>query len=243
MEALWKTTPADLALSPDRVDIWRTRIELSDAAVEEYFALLSRHERDRANRFTFPGKRREYIVTRGLLRHRLGRLLATAPESIKLEYGDRGKPCYAGKWREHAINFNVSHSHGMGLIAITLDREIGVDVEKIRLQVDFEKLAERYFSPGEALALRAVAPEQRAAAFYACWTRKEAFVKALGKGIAFGLAEFSVSIDPGEPHPSLTTHWDRHAAEEWSLLSLDVDSEYLAALAVAGNGVEVRCWE
>lgn len=243
MANTWKKATADLQLALDTVDVWRLRLDIAEAEMTSYFSLLPHDEQQRAQRFTFPAKRREFIVTRGELRRIVGQILDVDPKQITFAYTDKDKPYLTSKYQNHAITFNISHSHDMALIAITLDLDIGVDIEKIREEVKFEKLAQHYFSQNEYEALQKLPKQQLPRAFYACWTRKEAFVKALGKGIAFGLAQFSVSVDPLDATPSLITHWDKNVMANWSLVNIDVEQDYQAALAVAGTGLTIRYWD
>ncbi len=241
MASTWNKPLADLQLSEGTIDVWHTSLNRSDTDIENFRAMLSANEHKRADRFTFPGKRNEYIISRGLLRQVLGQLLGADPAGLTFSYSAKFKPYLPDTWNGHTVSFNVSHSHDKAIIAITLDRELGIDIEKIRTNVEFIKLATRFFSLTEVAALKEYSNADLPKAFFACWTRKEAFVKALGKGIWFGLSQFSVAVDPEEACPSLITHWDPEDAAKWSMVNIDTEADYQAALAVAGSGFEVRC--
>ena len=243
MNGTWTRTPAKLELSATHIDIWRTTLELPQQQIDNYRSLLSADEQARANRFKVDRKYREYIVSRGLLRRILGLTLNRDPAALVFAYTEHDKPVLDLDWRGVPVCFNVSHSHELTLIAVTLNHLIGIDVEHIRRNVDFKKLASRFFSSQEARNLETYTDNAIAQAFFSCWTRKEAFVKAVGDGIAFGLNEFTVSVDPSDKEVSLTTHWDQDEAKNWSLLNLRAAPGYIAALAVNGQDFKIRCWE
>lgn len=238
----WNKAPADLHLSNEYVDVWRTRLDLSSNDVNSYLATLSEDERARANRFKARGKRKEFIITRGLLRKTLGQTLDIDPSSFEFDYAEHDKPFLSVASLGVPISFNVSHSHKQALVALTLDRAIGIDIEKVRLEVSFNKLAVRFFSKHESQALGKLDKDILPKAFFACWTRKEAFVKALGDGISFGLSEFSVSVDPDETNVSLLTHWDPDESSNWSIVNINADEDYIGALAIDGGKFKLRCW-
>lgn len=243
MNGYWDKPPAELELSDHHIDIWRTTLDLPRQEIDEFMSLLSPDEAARAGRFKVERKYREYIITRGLLRRILGHVLKQDPASFEFEYTDHDKPHLAVNWRGKPVCFNVSHSHQLTLIAVTLDHLLGVDVEYVRRNVEFKKLAGRFFSAREARDLDDYTETDLPLTFFSCWTRKEAFVKALGKGIAFGLDEFSVSVNPRDREVALATHWDPGAADEWTLLNIPAAPDYIAALAVAGHNLNVRYWE
>src|SRR5919199_1621700 len=143
--------------------------------------------------------------------------LRQAPPQLCFTYGRHGKPALATGTGGVPLRFNVSHSHGLALYAITRDREVGVDVERIRPEVAQEKIAERFFSPREVTVLRALPTPLQATAFFACWTRKEAYIKATGDGLSLSLKQFDVSLAPGEPVALLHTIWDPQEAARWAL--------------------------
>jgi len=243
MTDVWQQAPFDLKLSHDHIDVWRTRLNLPKNEIAKYHALLSTDEVKRANRYKVKHKRCEYIVTRGLLRTILGQTLGRDSKSFVFEYAKHDKPFLPIETSGTPVSFNVSHSHNQALIAVTLDRTIGIDIEYIRHDVEFKKLAKRFFSDQEYQQLDAYDETKLSAAFFACWTRKEAFVKALGDGIAFGLSEFSVSVDPEDDEIPLSTHLDQAQASKWILMNIKTDEDYIAALAVDKYNLKIRCWD
>ena len=239
----WEQSPGDLRLSHEHVDVWRTHLDLPDAAIAEYAHMLSDDERERADRFRFTAKRNEYVISRGLLRRVLAQTLGGTPERFVFTYGSHGKPALSEIWDGKAISFNVSHSHNLALVAVSLERAVGVDVEHMRSEVECENLAQRFFSPNERTALMSLPGQDRTKAFFVCWTRKEAFIKAVGKGLSLGLDQFDVSLRPGDPAALLATRWDESEASRWSIVDLDVGPEHSASLAIEGNVFKVRCWQ
>ena len=239
----WKQMPARLVPAPGVVDICRTSLSLPQTQVDIYRSLLSDTEARRAERFRGQAKSREYIISRGLLRKVLGITLGCNPEDIDFHYSAHDKPCLAAPKDENDIRFNVSHSHEQTLIALTPSNDIGVDIEHLRTNLEFKKMASRFFSVNEADELNTYTDLGIAQAFFACWTRKEAFVKALGEGIAFGLSEFSVSANPFVDEVRLVTHWDESFAGGWSIRNINAGRDYVAAIAVAGKISRLRFWD
>lgn len=217
-------------------------LDLPERLVHRLWPLLAADERQRAERFFFEEDRTHFVVARGLLRVLLGRYLHQDPQDLRFTYGPHGKPALATNMGGIALCFNVSHSHGWALYAITLGREIGVDIERIRPEVVQEKIPERFFSPREVTVLRALPLPLQVPAFFACWTRKEAYIKAKGAGLALPLDQFDVSLAPGEPAALLHTAWDPQEAARWTLRDLAPASGYRAAVAVVGHNWRLTCW-
>jgi 4'-phosphopantetheinyl transferase len=242
MTSQWQTTPDDLLLSPDYVDIWRCCVGLADDQIGELSSLLSAEEKARAQRLKIAEKQNQFVITRGRLRQILGKYLNSDPCAFKFEYATHGKPYLEERWQGHEILFNVSHSHNFVLIAMSLDHQLGIDIEKIQHDKDHTFLARRFFSKREQAELTALPEEIKRRAFYSCWTRKEAFVKAVGDGITYGLDTFDISVHPDETQPSLNIHTNSTEDITWSVFNIPMDEDYMAALAVTGNTVSVRCW-
>jgi 4'-phosphopantetheinyl transferase len=176
-----------------------TRLDVAAEAVRASAALLSEEERDRARRFAFERDRRRFTVARGRLRQLLGARLDMPPDSVELVYGERGKPALARRCAISDLRFNVSHHEDIAVYAISSGREIGIDVEAVRVIRDADDIAARFFSRRENEAYLDLDPRDRPLGFFNCWTRKEAFIKALGDGLHYPLDRFDVSLAPGEP--------------------------------------------
>lgn len=241
-DCLWKPAPTDLVLSNSDVHVWRASLEQPEALTQQLAQTLSEDERTRASRFYFERDRKHFIVGRGLLRTLLGRYLSLEPTQLQFRYSSRGKPALADVGERGTLQFNVSHSHGLVLYAVTRDRKIGIDIEQLRPTSDVEKLAERFFSPRESAIIRSLPPSQKQEAFFHAWTCKEAYLKAIGEGLA-GLEQVEVSLVPGEPVRLLSTGEDSPASSYWSVQVLKPAPGYIAALAVEGQGRTLACWE
>jgi 4'-phosphopantetheinyl transferase len=230
-----RLVPAD-----DEVHVWCAALDRPPSVVAALANTLSEEERERAGRFRHAAARHEFIVARGLLRILLGECLALNPCCIRFRHGPQGKPCLAGPGE--GLHFNVSHSHGLGLFAVSRRCEVGVDLERVRHFSDELGLADRFFSPREAAALRAVAPERRLETFFHLWTRKEAYLKAHGQGIAYGLERVEVNHAPDEPPRILSIDGDEEAAARWSLRVLAPVPGYIGALACQARDYRLSCW-
>jgi 4'-phosphopantetheinyl transferase len=217
-----------IRLDPREVQIWGIWLTASDATVAYYHSILSVDERHRAQRFRFGNLRRSYILSRGGLRIVLAHYFGSSPTEIEFIDGPKGKPALRDSSR---IRFNTSHSGEMALYALTVDCELGVDVEQIRTLDDPDSIASRFFSPDEASDLLSLNPEDRGAAFFRCWTRKEAYVKAIGDGLTIPLNGFQVSLLPGVPARFIQLAGDPAIAREWTLDHLDLEPGYIGALA------------
>jgi len=193
--------------------------------------VLSADERERAARFRIERGADRYAVGRGALRMLLGRYTGTEPGALVFQYNGFGKPELTGS----DVCFNLSHSHDIALVAVARGRAVGVDVERIREQVMIDRIAERFFASGEARAVAALPPDRQVRAFFNCWTRKEAWIKARGEGLSIPLNSFEVTLAPGEPARLVATRPDEEEASRWTLRDLPCGPEFAAALAVAGK--------
>ena len=238
----WQTAPEHLAISPRHVDVWLTSTELGEARVRACAKTLTPSELARAQKFGATAKYREYVITRDLLRRTLCQVAGVDLAGVDFSYGAHGKPCLDGGAPAARVVFNVSHSHGLALVALTLGGRLGVDLEKIRPELEWQKLAERYFSAAECRDLQARARARRRRAFFTCWTRKEAFVKALGAGVSYGLKEFDVSVDPTETDARLTLHQADEDAGGWLLKNIPAPTGYAAAMALDRPTCNLRLW-
>jgi 4'-phosphopantetheinyl transferase len=228
----WPPPPVQSSLGTNDVHIWRAALEQSTATVENLRQLLSPDEQSRADRFHFEKDRRHFTAARGYLRTLLGRYLEIAPAEIRFSYSEYGKPALAPEL-DQRLKFNVAHSGGLALYAFTTIAEIGIDLEHIRPEFTGDDIARRYFSAAEVVSLDQLPVSARHQAFFDCWTRKEAFIKAKGLGLSLGLNQFDVTLSPDQPAALLRTGWDLTEASLWSLASIEVGPDFAAALAVA----------
>jgi 4'-phosphopantetheinyl transferase len=233
------------ALEPLRagdVDVWHVDLTVDAGTVARLGAGLAQDEQARAARFRFERDARRFVLARSALRAVLGGYLGVAPGDLAFSYGGHGKPALGG---EHAaLDFNVSHSGDVALIAAGWRRAVGIDVEQWRPLPDLAALAARVFAPSELTALDALAEAERPAAFFRCWTRKEAFIKATGLGLAQPLDGFVVSIGSDEPARFLDIEGDPAALARWTLHDLRPAAGYAGALVVEGvaRSVRARRW-
>jgi 4'-phosphopantetheinyl transferase len=197
--AVWEPAPTEIAgtdaLGAQDVHLWLLSLDSPPFPFEELAATLDRDERHRAARFHFDRDRRRFESGRGLLRHLMGRYTGTDPAALCFAYGPQGKPSLTGEAGPTRVEFNLSHSSGWALLGVTRGRAIGVDLKAARHVPELEDIARRTFAPAEANQVLHLPPVQRTEWFYACWTRKEAFVKAVGGGLSVALDRFEVSVD------------------------------------------------
>ncbi len=246
IEMHWPPLARIPSLSDDDVHIWCAPLDLPEPDIERLAGALAADERQRAARFHFERGRRHFIAGRATLRVLLAAYLHVEPSHVALQYGRHGKPALVDAASQAPatapLRFNVSHSDGLAVYAFTRGRHIGIDVERLRPIDDGERIAARFFSPAEHAQLRTVPAHQFDEAFFNCWTRKEAFVKATGEGLARSLSDFDVSLLPGEPARLTRTAPHPHEALRWTLQALDPAVGYVAALAVDARDVRLSHW-
>jgi 4'-phosphopantetheinyl transferase len=224
---------ANTAFQPPRrgIHIWTFPNHAPSDVAKVFERYLAADELQRAGRFRFEDLRASFIAVHGALRCVLGRYLGVPPGSIGFTYGPKGKPALAGG----SLEFNLSHSGKLAAMAVTSGGAVGVDVEEMRPLDDLELVAQRFFCPEEAAEVLSLPKAEQTAAFYRCWTRKEAYVKAIGSGLSVPLDAFQVSVVPGEPAHLIHIEEDRAAARAWMLHDLDLAPGYAAALAYRGD--------
>ena len=238
----WCPPRPTLTISGDEVHVWRASIATPKSRVQSLECILTEDELCRAKRFYFQRDRERFIVARGLLRCILGRYLGIEPSRLRFSYNDCGKPALATAPDEGTLCFNLSHSDRLALYAVTRGRKVGIDLERVRAIPEIEQIAKCSFSSRENAVFCSLPLGLRKEAFFSCWTRKEAYVKARGKGLSLSLAQFDVSLVPGEPARLLDVRGDSPDALHWSLRELKPGPDYVAALAVKGHACKLKCW-
>ena len=233
-------TSAQLALETGWAHVFRLRLDVSPECAARLRPLLSPDEQSRASRYHFAADRLHFTAAHGQLRQILAAYLRCAPAELAFEQNPYGKPALVGG---PALQFNLSHSRGLGLLAVTAAQTVGVDVEGLRPDLERENIARRFFAPAEVERLLALPAGQQIEAFYACWTRKEAYMKARGLGLSIPLDGFQVTLAPGEAVRLLHTEPGSPPPAAWSLAAFDPGPGFAAALAVLGELRGVRCWD
>jgi 4'-phosphopantetheinyl transferase len=230
-------------MEPDQVQVWRVRLAAEPGPFQELHASLSADEHRKAQRFANDLHRRRYVIAHGALRAILGRCLDTAPATLTFAHGPHGKPRLSGPDADTLPRFNLSHSADLALVAVAADREVGVDLERVRDGIEALKLAQRFFAPAEADAIGSLDEHRRAGAFARLGVRKEALLKALGTGIARNLAR--VEVDAGAHAGGCPFHLTGglESTGPWELRELPPPEHYAAAVAAAGHGWQLRCWD
>ena len=239
---LWRAPPADLVLPAAEIHIFAFALDLPASLVGNLERLLSHDEVARAERFKLVRDRRRYIVGRARMRTILGRYLNREATHLQFCYGSHGKPALSGGSGGDRLRFNMSRSHGLGIMAIQLDSDLGIDLEHIRPFPDALPIAERLFAPEEYQALRSLPGAQLDAAFFSYWTRKEAIVKSIGLGLSHPMDAFALARHPGASEERVVITGAHGAATRWSLTVPPPSEGYVAALATAGALRPLRCW-
>ena len=235
----WQAPQDKIELAPDAVDVWLLDLAQPEVVRTQLWPLLAPDEQVRANRFYFDIHRHRFIVGRGVLRILLGNYLNIQPQAVVFAYGEQGRP-----FLSHSdFAFNISHSEDVALLAFTWGRELGVDVEAIRPLTDADAVARISFSQKELAEYTAVSEAQKPQAFYNCWTRKEAFIKAVGSGLSYPLDSFDVTLLPGEPAQILQIQGSKAEASKWQLQSLNPVDGYVGALIATGQDWQLNCWQ
>lgn len=235
---IWALPSELLTLAKGEIHVWRVLLEHPPMPAGLLSTYLSAEEKARAERFVFTHDKNQFIVGRGMLRVILGRYLGVPPGSVAIQKGPHDKPYVPANSGNPPLHFNLSHSHGLALYAFALHGQVGVDLEKLRLEFATKEVAEQFFSLMEQQELLRLPPEDRVQGFFNCWTRKEAYVKATGKGLQIPLDSLDVSLTPGRP-PTLRVA----DSDLWTLFSFCPAQEYTAAAIVEGRGWKIQFYE
>lgn len=218
-------------LQPEEVHIWQVALQQDIKLVQQLMTVLNSEEKQRAAKFLVSDAKNNFIIARAALRCLIANYLKCQPEAIILQQNPHGK-LYL---ENNSLKFNLSHSRDLALFAFTLNRPVGVDIEFMRDKLFEEDIAQRFFAPAEVAALLALPQEKRKQAFFNCWSRKEAFIKAVGVGIFYPLDQFEVAVDcDATGEKSLHIHAATEQAKNWKLYALDIAKDYAAAVVTQG---------
>jgi 4'-phosphopantetheinyl transferase len=250
MTLTWPEPPPTVDVPPEGgVHVWAASLEPPAAVLSRYEASLSGDEVERADRFKFDDDRRHFVAGRGWLRRMLGRYTGRTPSALSFGYGENGKPFLSAHGSpspessaDPPLAFNLSHSGTCALLAVTAGVMVGVDVEHVRPLDDAVDIAERFFSEDEVRRFQQLSGDAVPQGFFNAWTRKEAFLKAVGTGLSLPLHAFDVTLTPGEPARLLALRADAWTGYPWTLQALAPAEDYAAALAVATDAPTVTCY-
>jgi 4'-phosphopantetheinyl transferase len=224
----------------DEIQVWQANIADAEPFARQLIATLSAQERARGARFIQPEHQQQFLLAHAILRDVLSRHLDRLPEAIRYKKTSHGKPYID----DAALQFNLSHSQDCVVVAVSREHELGVDVENTQREVDCDALVKRFFSAEENDEyLSYSTPEARRLAFYRGWTRKEAYVKAIGLGLSYPLSNFSVSLLPDERRALYNVEGDASVADKWTVISMDLGGNYLSSLAVAASVVNLKTYQ
>jgi 4'-phosphopantetheinyl transferase len=226
-------------LNSSEVHLWAARLLATPSQIDYFYRTLSNDERRRVEAFRFEKHKHAFVLARGLLRRILGWYLGRESEHIRFEYGPHGKPALC-KGQKPNLHFNLAHSDDRVLYAFTQDCEVGVDLELVRELPEARSVAEHFFPNEERTDLFRIAPESRSEAFFNCWCRKEAYLKATGQGLSVPLDSFQVSAAPGQPATLLKLGEDRVHDSPWTLFHLTPVTGYVGALAIRSRACVLR---
>jgi 4'-phosphopantetheinyl transferase len=233
----WQSPQAFPTLKTNQIHVWRATLGRSKKELAELSGMLNPQEKERADKFIAKNAKNNFIVARGILRNLLANYLSTEPQKLSFQQNQYGKI----RIEASELQFNISHSCDLALFAFTLKHPIGVDIEFIRDDFDFIPIAQRFFSAKENLDLLALPTDQQLQAFFNCWSRKEAFIKAVGTGVFCALNEFSVEVsDKKEGRLQIQFTSAEFNSKDWSLEALDPMEGYAGAFATPQDGYEIK---
>src|ERR1700730_3853925 len=233
---LWVPTATLPTLADNELHVWRASLDLSPAVRERLQSTLNLDEKKRVEKLVIEKAREHFVAARGILRELFGAYLGVVGGKVGFRYGPEGKPSLSPE-HNSKISFNVSHSNGMGLFVFANDQEIGADIEYVKPDFRGMEIASRFFSVEESAALAKLPPEQQDEAFFGCWTKKEAYVKAHGQGLSIPLDSFTVEFSKSKQVLR------DEAGARWSCYALEAAPGFAAAVVAAGEDWRLKCWE
>jgi 4'-phosphopantetheinyl transferase len=235
--------PAKFTLSRNEVHVWRASLDQNEATIEGLWRLLTPEERQRAQRYVRKESQQQFVVARGVLRQIIALYTGLAPAALKFTSNRYGRPLLSKDSNPAELDFNLSHSGNLVLYAFSRGRVVGIDIEAVRKEIATLNIAENFFSPDEVTTLKSVSEDMHTVAFFNCWTRKEAYIKAVGEGLSHPLHNFSVSLAPHEEAALLSVRGDQRAAARWKIYALEPGTGYVAAVIAENPPFSLREWE
>ena len=239
----WRLAPQKPEIETNDIHVWRADLKIHEDRLCDYSQILSVEERDRSARFKFQKDRDHFIAAHGILRVILSRYLHIDPNRLRFYNNDFGKPFLDQPTEPETLRFNMSHSNGLALYAVSHDREVGIDLEYLRPIDNAEQIAKRFFSSREIEQLRALPEHMQNEGFFHCWVRKEAYIKAIGKGLFQPLDQFDTSLSPDGSSTLLHSSEYPRETTPWSLMDIHPHPDFTAALSVEGHDYQLKCWQ
>ena len=241
----WQSPPNTIHLPENTIHVWAASLRHDPTKIQQLRDFLTPDERARADRFYFEKDRVAYTAGRGQLRLLLSRYLEVEPTTIRFIYSKYGKPSLADPFAKSGLHFNVSHSQDMAIYGFSWHNELGIDVEyKYREPTpDFTGICTHFFAPSEQAVLLSHTGEAIRHAFYRCWTRKEAYLKASGEGLSRALDSFHVTLTAHEPAKLLYVRDEPEEVERWTMMHINIGQEYTAAVCMEGKNLSMVCWK
>ncbi len=236
-EDMWQSLTDPILPRTGEVDLWRVDLDREPACIDSFFAFLSTDEKARADKYVFARDRKHFIVGRATLRKIIGGYLGISPKEIRFSVRRFGKPYLSAE--DGGLRFNVSHSRGIAFIAVSVNREVGVDIEFVDQNFDVFSVAPSVFSATEVLRIRSLPSNLQAATFFAGWTRREALLKAMGDGLSSS-EELQAAVSLISNGDDSFRSFEANKFTNWSLTSLELDDDFKAALVVEGHIGHVR---
>lgn len=228
----------------EELNLWLIDMDEAANLVDSFYPLLSEDEKARSARLIIPVVRNRFILARGAMRVLIADAVSCTPEALQFVYGVHGKPALRN-CPDSGVQFNISHSAGMALLAVNRHCPVGVDIERVRPDRPFLKLSERFFSGFESAELASLPESYVMDGFYSCWTRKEAYLKAIGTGLATPLNAFDVTLRPEDAPALYGQRIDPDETSRWRIFNVEVPPGYRAAVATGWKSPEIiiRKWD
>ncbi len=236
----WRKPTEEAYILGKNVHIWLIKYDQSNHLLSAAKHILSDEEKRRADRFHFDIDHKRFSMTRTLLKIILGNCLSKPSQDIQFIFNKHGKPMLADSGNE--IHFNVSHSGNLGMIAISNISKIGIDVEQFRNEMITENIAKRFFSKLEVEEFLKLAEDEKLQGFFNCWTRKEAFIKAVGLGLSLPLNAFDVTLKPNEPARLVAVRYKNEIATNWTLTDIKLKNGYASAFIIKAKSFSKKFW-
>lgn len=225
----------------DTVDVWRYNLDIDDDAFDSFKLILSTEELERFNKYLInPVNARRFIAGRGILRKILSLYTGTSPEKIRFRYSSNGKPDLVQQKIDERIYFSLSHTGNVSMCAVSLNRLIGIDIERIKDDIEYRDIAMRYFTRNEFDALIKLPEERQLISFYRCWTCKEAYVKAKGETMWEFMNKIEFEVDPEKAPAFIYSEFDPDEPSRWFITDINAGSQYVSALSIQGKFTKIR---